>query len=619
MNILQNGRMYASCFMILLIIGCSTAGKHRENIDKTAYTIIEEKQMKAFGKTEPFSVEPPEDTLRRRLMIEQNIPYSSPASLGAKNLEPIEHWPKDNYLDAKDIKNATSYNPENPLKLTLVDILQIAAQNNRQYQSSKESVFREALSLDLQRDNFRHTFAGSIDSGLSADLGGDETTSGSENTGLVNYSRKFLNGITLTSRIGLDMVKMLNPFSASSYSLFGDASISVPLLRGAGRHIVAEPLIQAERNTLYAIYDFERYKRSFAVSMTNTYLSTLQVIDQIDNAEANYRRSITSTRLIRRLSDAGKQDPVDVDQSIQQEYSSRNSWIGSQFRYQSSLDSLKIQLGLPPDVEIELDRNELDRLTQSAKSLIREVSVEADGEEVPPADAPVTLQPFTMENAGPMELEESQAIQLALDNRLDLRVAQGNIYDAQRNVVVAADALRAEFNLLGSATVGEGRSLGSASRSDNLDLDFEKGRYNALVSLDLPIERTREIVTYRQSILSLERAVRDLQDLEDSIKLNIRGLLRDLQEARESLQIEAQSVVLNQRRVSMTDLKLQAGRAVIRDVLDAQRDLLSSQNSLTSAMVNYRMAELELQRDLDILIIDENGIWNEFSAQELKK
>jgi hypothetical protein len=54
----------------------------------------------------------------------------------------------------------------------LIDALQIAAQNNRQYQSSKENVFRAALSLDLERDRYRNTFTGAFDSNVSTDLAG---------------------------------------------------------------------------------------------------------------------------------------------------------------------------------------------------------------------------------------------------------------------------------------------------------------------------------------------------------------------------------------------------------------------------------------------------------------
>jgi hypothetical protein len=37
--------------------------------------------------------------------------------------------------------------------------------------------------------------------------------------------------------------------------------VSIPLLRRAGWQIVTEPLTQAERDVIYEIWDFERYKR----------------------------------------------------------------------------------------------------------------------------------------------------------------------------------------------------------------------------------------------------------------------------------------------------------------------------------------------------------------------
>jgi hypothetical protein len=51
---------------------------------------------------------------------------------------------------------------------------------------------------------------------------------------------------------------------------------------------------------------------------------------------------------------------------------------------------------------------------------------------------------------------------------------------------------------------------------------------------------------------------------------------------------------------------------------NAQDPLLSSQNSLTAAFVNDRIAEVELQRDLDVLQVNEQGLWQEFSPKEIK-
>jgi len=133
------------------------------------------------------------------------------------------------------------------------------------------------------------------------------------------------------------------------------------------------------------------------------------------------------------------------------------------------------------------------------------------------------------------------------------------------------------------------------------------------------LERTAERNIYRNQLINLERSVRDLQALEDSIKLDVRNQLRDMLESRESLRIQAQAVALAQRRVDSTSLLLKLGRAEIRDVLEAQQALLSAQNALTSALVNYRVSELLLQSNLGLLEVDETGLWQEYRPETIDK
>ncbi|MHC4432015.1 MAG: TolC family protein, partial [Planctomycetota bacterium] len=393
--------------------------------------------------------------------------------------------------------------------------------------------------------------------------------------------------------------------------------VSIPLLRGSGEHIVAEPLTQAERDVVYAIWQFERFKRTFAVDVARDYFSVLRQMDSVKNAEDNYRSAIQSARWSRRQADAGRITEVDVDRAKQRELEARNGWISSQTRYESILDSFKRSTGLPPDARLELDPNELERLRDRASDIIdagvAEMQAQA-AEDTPPADAPVDLVPASDKDAGPLEIDESVAMKLALENRLDLRVANGGVHDAQRQVVVRADALRAELTLLGTADLGSGRSIGSAT-ADDTNLRFDEGRYGSLLTLDLPIERTAERNAYRRSWIDLERATRSVQSLEDQIKLSIRDQLRTLLESRESLKIQAQSVMVAEKRVRMSTVVLEAGRIQILDLLDAQDDLLSAQNRLTAAIINYRTAELDLQKDMGLLQVDANGLWREFSPE----
>ncbi len=89
-------------------------------------------------------------------------------------------------------------------------------------------------------------------------------------------------------------------------------------------------------------------------------------------------------------------------------------------------------------------------------------------------------------------------------------------------------------------------------------------------------------------------------------------LLRSLLEARENFSIQSQAVELASNRVESAELFLQAGRAEMRDVLDAQESLVSAQKALTTALVNYRVSELELQRDMGVLEVDHKGVWSEY-------
>ena len=607
-----------ACVLLLGQPGCKSPAEYRHQADKTAYDIIEQKQREAMGNTEDFTIERPSDILRRRLLTEQKLLYSSDASLGTDQLDAIEHWPEDGYPQTGSSPDANfPVDSNNPMKLSLVDALQIGARNSPEYQSGKEDVFRAALDLDLERHAFRNTFAGQVESLLSTNSTGNRTVSGTENSATVGVSRILASGVDLSTELAIDLANLLTQGGASSLGLRGDATVSIPLLRGSGRHIVTEPLTQAERNVVYAIYNFERFKQTFAVNLAREYLGVLRQMDQVENAERNYRSRIESARWIRRLADAGRRSEIEVDQAVQSELGARNGWITAQEQYRNRLDTFKASLGLPPDAQIMLDRSDLELLRRPAEELVKKFLQEEDtGElqETPPADAPVELVPPSDEDAGPLEIDESLAIQLALENRLDLRVAIGEVYDAQREVVVRADALGAGLTLLGSANLGGGRSISSAT-ADDARLRFDRASYSALLTLDLPLERTAERNAYRKSFIDLERATRNVQTVEDQVKLFIRSELRGLVESRESLKIQARSVFVAQKQVKSSTMFLEAGKANMRDLREAQDALLVAQNSLTQAVIIYRTTELELQRDLGVLKVNEKGLWREFSPE----
>ncbi|UCG67870.1 MAG: TolC family protein [Deltaproteobacteria bacterium] len=608
-----------SLFTVLFTLtGCQSATKYRLDADKAAANIIQEKQIQALGKAEAFSIERPSDTLRGRLLIEQNLPYFGKASLGADKLKAIEHWPEKNYPAANPSPDRMLLpEADQPLKISLMQALQIGARNNFEYQTRKEDVFRAALELDLERNEFRHTFAGKIESLYESDSTGKDAVRGTQNSAAFDSTKTLKTGATFTTALAVDLVNLLTLGGASSLGIVADATISIPLLRGSRRHIVLEPLTQAERNVVYAIWEFGRFKKILAVNIAKAYLEVLKQLSEVENAAQNYRNLITSTRRTRKMADAGRVSEIQVDQSVQNELRAHNRWISTQESYKNGLDILKRSIGLPPDAEIVLDKSDLDRLIALTSNIMADITTEKplnSGKGPGPPDAPIELVKPGGEDAGPLEIDSSLAIALALENRLDLRVAEGNVYDSQRKVVVAADALRAEVTLFGSAQIGESRSIATADL-DNARLRTDKGIYSALLTIDLPFERTAERNVYRNSYIALEKSVREAQIVEDDIKLSVRRKLRDMYEARESRRIQAMAQLVAEKRVRSTTLFFEAGRIPIRDVLEAQEALINAKNGFTSAVVNYRIAELEFQRDTGLLQIDEKGLWQEYQPE----
>ncbi len=578
----------ALILVIGLTAGCRTPEAFRRDVDTHARQIITQTRSQVLGSETDFYIEKPEDTLRRKLLEQLSLPVAGPVSFGTDRLPLIAHWPEPGFpAPLSDIDNDSGTLPS-PLPLTLFQALEIGAGNSFDYQTRKEAVFQAALALYLEQDYFRNRFIGQVQQLFSADLSTDPGRKGTRSSVDMTGARQFESGAALTTSLALDLATLLFSGGGSSVGIAGDASLSIPLLRGSGRHIVTENLRQAEQNLVYAILEFERFKKTFAVAVGRQYLNLLQQMDTVDNAREDYFRREALTRRSRRLGDAGRLKEIQVDQSVQTQLVARQRWLSAEESFKKQMDSFKILLGLPPDADIQLDPGSISQMKKR--------------------------QDMVLDDPGPLELAEQTAVSLALERRLDLQIAQAKVFDAQRKVVVAADALGAELTFLGSASAGERRTITSADL-DNAVLRMDKGVFSGLLTLDLPFERTAEAVTYRNRFIELTQAVRDVQKLEDTVKIEIRNRLRELFEARKTLVIQAQAVTLAQKRVRSISLFMEAGRAETRDLLEAQDSLLTAQNSLTAARVDYRIAELEIQRDMGVLVVTDTGLWKEYLSE----
>ena len=546
--------MLCACLLLASLCGCRTAAQHRNAADKAAAGIVDEYQQKALGTNIAFSIERPSTILRNRLIVEQGLPIST-------NLY-------------ADMPEGAVPAMQSPLPLSLSDMLTVAARNSREYQSAKEKVFESALALDLSRDSYRNTFSAIFSSGVnSSDVDG-ETTETASHDGSVGMTRALQSGASFSTRIAVDLVNLLTGDKSSSLGLLADATISIPLLRGAGKSIAREPLTQAERNVVYAIWRLERFKKDFAVEVTESSLAVLRSIEEVKNTEGTYERLQSTSARSERLGEAGRLDNIQVNQAKQNELRAKNQLVSVKQSLESSIDGLKVTLGLPVDARIQLDSAELTALADKLSG-----SLEAD-------------------NGALNEDAVARLVEVALAGRLDMRISMHQLEDAERQVLIAKDDLRANIKLKGGASVKETDSDGDDDSSST------KIEYTGLLEIDLPWEKSRERTQYRKSLIALEEAKRSVEAREDGVKASVRESVRRRQRALEAYRIQLQARSLAERRVKSVNLFQEAGRATVRDAIEAEESLLSAQNATLSALVSCQVSTLQLLQALELLEVD---------------
>ncbi|NUM56153.1 MAG: TolC family protein [Candidatus Hydrogenedentes bacterium] len=352
------------------------------------------------------------------------------------------------------------------------------------------------------------------------------------------------------------------------------ASITQPLLRGRGRDVNAEFLTQAERDVLYQLRSFQRFRQEFAVQVASGYYNVLQARDAARNNYQGYLAFQRSVDRERALFEADRTTTSALGRIEQSLLNAENSWVDSIRNYRQALDQYKILLGLSTDANVILDDLELTDLNE--RGLVH------------PA------------------LASEDAVAVALAARLDLYNTRDEKDDSERRIKVASNALLPDLDLVVTG------SADSVPGDDTFnELDFQRARWSAGFDVDLGLDRKAERNAYRSTLIGYDRAVRELSLAEDSVKLDVRAAWRNLDQAKRNYENRKLALELSARRVEEQTLRADIGRAIAIDQVDAQNDYISAQNELTDAIVRHTIARLEFWRDMGILYIKENGQWEE--------
>ena len=441
--------------------------------------------------------------------------------------------------------------------LTLPQAMALATARNREYQRQKETLYSTALDLRLVRHDFENQLFGGGSLSYSNN-GRDEFVAAEANAG---FNRLLATGTQISSAVAARWLAVLIGAGDHGLASVFTASVAQPLLRGSDRRVVLENLTQAERDVLYEIRAFNRFRKSFAVAVATQYFQALELYDVVEITRDHLAALTALHDDVAKLAGAGRLPKLEVDRLHQEVLRARDALILAQREYERFLDQFKMTLAVAPTTEFRLDTSVLAALKEHG---IPEPEIVID-----------------------------EAIESALCRRLDMANRADKVLDAQRAVYVAADDLRAGLDVEGAVEVDS------------------HGDGTVLVGpvLDSPLDRVAEQTAYRKSLIALDQRRRDYDLAADTVRLEVREAYRKLEETGERYRVLSESLATARTRIARTSQLLTYARVDSRRVLNAQEDLYDARSAATDALIDYAIATLNFYRDTGVLQVRPDGMW----------
>ena len=464
--------------------------------------------------------------------------------------------------------------------ITLADALQYGVERNRSYLGQKEDVYLTALDLTGVRHDFAliPTATGTGNYNLKRDALNKVVTNRTLTAhGDVGFSMLQNTGAVLASNLVGDFMHLITGKLTGARNSALVATLSQPLLKGAGSLSVTEPLTQAERDTLYAIRDFTQYRKTFCINVTTQYYQTLQARFTARNSYLAFQAFKKLIELQAALTDANRPGRTKTALGLikQAQFTYNRNWLNAVKSYEAALDDLKLTLGLPVTEHIVLDQSELDKLA--------------------------LIQP-------PGNLDE--ATKTAMTTRLDLWNQRDTLVDTERKVRIAKQ------NLLPTLNGVLKYNSPSDPTSNTIKIDSRRHELNAGLDVDLHLDQKPARNDLRSAEIAEQKARRAVDLAEENVRRDLRISWRALELARNQLELAEASVKLNTERLALEEGLDKEGVGQARDLIDAQTALIQANDDRIAALVNHTIARIQMWKDMGILYIKKDGKWEDVLLKE---
>lgn len=289
--------------------------------------------------------------------------------------------------------------------LTLDQAVELGVVNAREYQDFREDLYVAALPVSLARFSFAYQWAATENAvrtwaGPLSPVGTENQWSLGSNA---SFTKLFSTGALLTFGFANSTVfNFATPHGLSTSSTI-DLSFVQPLLQGGGRAVALEPLTQTERNLVYSVRSYARFREQFFVNVaigsglpnslssavgsgtTGSPISTLAAVGlastdvaggfvsylstlyrEVDMAaDKKYKADLEKAiKLFEGLQEGGQVSPLQVSQVQSTLLNARNAVLTDEQFVNNALDQFKLVLGLPTNLPLVLDDSACRAITR---------------------------------------------------------------------------------------------------------------------------------------------------------------------------------------------------------------------------------------------------------------
>jgi outer membrane protein TolC len=444
--------------------------------------------------------------------------------------------------------NSPLSNVDRQIQLTLTQAIDLALQANRGITTAANVVASSELSVEAAESEFEVRFVPALDASASRSDADTDTVEDLNVAGAVE--KKFTLGPTGS------IVPRVSKSDTGEYTSGIGVLLDIPLFSGFGREVNLDGVDTAGfnlRESRYADYLTRDRTVLDTVSAVYAVIEQEELLKLFRGQVARYEGYADAARVKEK---AGLASPIDVYRAEISRQNAEDRLSRTQKALADAADRLKLILTLPLDIDA--------RVT-----------------------APLAYDP--------VQLSPQEALQIALDNRVELKRAEDRVDEALRKSRIAKQEILPDVSLL----LDYERAGTADDFRDSVELDENNWRVALFGRTSFP--RTFEKAAFQQSLIRIRNARLGFAQERDDIEREVRAQLQALKESENSILIRREQISTAEGKLALSQIKFRYGMANNFDVIESENELEGAKVDLLSAETDYIVGIYRLRSVLGTL------------------